>query len=748
MLRLVKYLKPFAGVILLAIVLLFVQANADLALPDYMSRIVNVGIQQGGVENAVPEALRRSTMDHLALFLTADEKAEVLSHYRLVDRSSPDYEAYLKKYPALAKEPIYVLQDADVAVVKRIEPMMARALLIVLGVEQIQAHPDQAQTLMPGLGGFDLSKLPSGVDLFTLLGRLSADQRAQIYAAIEQRFAALGGEKALLQAAARAVRSEYEALGMDMLRIQNAYILRVGGQMLLIAMVSAVATVTVGFLASRTAAGLARNLRRFFFEKVMRFSGAELERFSTASLITRSTNDITQIQMVTMMLIRMMFYAPIIGVGGIIHALNKSASMWWIIALAVLVLIGLVATVFSIAVPKFRIIQSLVDQLNRIARENLSGMMVVRAFNRQEYENKRFDQANRDLTRISLFVNRVFVIMMPLMMLLMNGISILIIWVGAHQVAQATMQVGDMMAFLQYAMQIVFSFTMLSMLFIMYPRADVAANRIAEVLEAEVTIRDPEQPVPFPEPFDATIEFRHVSFRYPGAEESVLHDITFTIPAGQTVGIIGTTGSGKSTLINLIPRFYDVTDGAISINGVDIRQVKLSDLRDKIGYVPQQSNLFSGTIESNLRYADEDADEEAMRLALEIAQASDFVLSQPEWLSAEVAQGGANFSGGQKQRLSIARALVKRPPIYIFDDSFSSLDYKTDVRLRRALKQFVRGSTVIIVSQRVATIKDSDWILVLDEGRVIGQGTHEELLERYIYREIAQSQMKLQEVLA
>jgi len=749
MLRLLKYLKPFAWVILLAVVLLFVQANADLALPDYMSRIVNVGIQQGGVENAVPEALRQSTMDHLLLFLNAEEKAEVLSHYRLVERSSSDYETCLKKYPALAQEPIYVLQDSDAATVKRLNPIMGKALLIVLGVEQIQAHPDQARTLMPGLGSFDLSKLPPGVDLFALLGRLSADQRAQIYAAIEQRFAALGGEKALLQAAARAVRSEYEALGMDMLRIQNAYILRVGGQMLLIALVSAVATITVGFLASRTAAGLARNLRRFFFEQVMRFSGAELERFSTASLITRSTNDITQIQMVTMMMVRMVFYAPIIGVGGIIHALNKSASMWWIIALAVLILVGLIALVFSIAVPKFRIIQSLVDQLNRIARENLSGMMVVRAFNRQAYENRRFDQANRDLTQTSLFVNRVFVIMMPLMMLLMNGISILIIWVGAHQVAQATMQVGDMMAFLQYAMQIVFSFTMLSMLFVMYPRADVAASRIAEVLETEVTIRDPEEPLPFPEPFDGTIEFRHVSFRYPGAEESVLHDITFTIPAGQTVGIIGTTGSGKSTLINLIPRFYDVTEGAIYISGVDIRRVRLSDLRDKIGYVPQQSNLFSGTIESNLRYADENADEEAMRLALEIAQASDFVLSQPEWASAEVAQGGANFSGGQKQRLSIARALVKRPPIYIFDDSFSSLDYKTDVRLRRALKQFVRGSTVIIVSQRVATIKDSDWILVLDEGRIIAQGTHEELLEQCdIYREIALSQMKLQEVLA
>lgn len=749
MLRLLKYLKPFAWWILLAIVLLFIQANADLALPDYLSRIVNVGIQQGGVENAVPEALRQSTMDRLALFLTADEKTTLLAHYRLVEQSAPDYETYLQRYPTLSQEPIYVLQDADAATVQRLNPIMGRALLIVYSIEQIQAHPEQARTLMPGLERFDLSKLPPGVDLFALLSRLSAEQRAQIHEAVERRFAALGDEKALLQAAARAVRSEYESLGMDLLRIQNAYILRVGGQMLLVSLVSITVAIVVGFLATRTAAGLARNLRHFFFEQVMRFSGAELERFSTASLITRSTNDITQIQMVTMILIRMAFFAPIMGIGGVIHALNKSPSMWWIIALAVLCLIGLIASVFAIAVPKFRIIQSLVDELNRIARENLSGMMVVRAFNRQEHESRRFDQANRNLTQTSLFVNRVFVIQMPLMMLLMNGISILIIWVGAHRVAQATMQVGDMMAFLQYAMQIVFSFTMLTVLFILLPRADVAASRVAEVLETEVSIRDPDEPSAFPEPFDGTIEFRHVSFRYPDAEESVLHDITFTIPAGQTVGIIGTTGSGKSTLINLIPRFYDVSEGAIYIGGVDIRRVRLSELRDKIGYVPQQSNLFSGTIESNLRYADEDAAEETMRLALEIAQAEDFILSQSEPFAVAVAQGGANFSGGQKQRLSIARALVKRPPIYIFDDSFSSLDYRTDVRLRRALQQFVGNSTVIIVSQRVATIKDADWILVLDEGEVIGQGTHEELLARCpIYREIALAQLKLQEVLA
>ncbi len=749
MLRILRYMKPFLPMLGLAVFLLFIQANADLALPDYMSRIVNIGIQQGGVEEAFPRALRASTMQHLGLFLTEAQRAEVLAQYRRVDSSSADYSIYVTRYPVLAREPIYILSTDEAATLQRLSPVMGKALLIVSGIEQLKADPSQAGRLMAGMAGVDLSRLPPGTDLFALLAGMPEASRAQIGASIEQRLAVLGGEKAILQAAARAVRSEYAALGMDTARMQNAYLFRVGGQMLLIALISALATITVGFLAARVAAGLARDLRRLFFEKVMRFSSAELERFSTASLITRSTNDITQIQMVTMVAVRMIFYAPIIGVGGILRALSKDVSMWWIITLAVLVLIGLIATAFRVAIPKFKVIQSLIDRLNLIARENLSGMMVVRAFNRQDYEERRFDHANLDLTQNSLFVNRVFVIMMPMMMLLMNGVSVLILWVGAHQVAQASMQVGDMMAFMQYAMQIVFAFMMLSMLFIMIPRADVAAHRIADVLETEARILDPEQPRAFPEPFEGTIEFRHVSFRYPEAEEDVLHDLTFTLPAGQSVGIIGTTGSGKSTLINLIPRFYDVTEGAIYIDGVDIRSVRLSDLRAKIGYVPQQSNLFSGSIESNLRYADEEAEEATLRLALEIAQAGDFVFSRPEALQAEVSQGGANFSGGQKQRLSIARALVKRPPIYIFDESFSALDYKTDAGLRRALRKYVRGSTVIIVSQRVATLKDADQILVLDEGRIIGRGTHEELMKTCeTYQEIALSQLKRQEVVA
>jgi ATP-binding cassette subfamily B protein len=745
--RILKYLKPFTLLLLVAVALLFTQANADLALPDYMSRIVNVGIQQSGVESPVPDALRQVTMERLGIFLTAEEKDAVLAQYKLIDSSSPDYETYLKQYPALADAPIYVLQTNDAAARSQLEAILTKPLLVVFGIEQALQNPDQA-AVMFGSGGFDLSKLPPGMDIFQAMKMMPAAQRTQLLDSVDARFAALGGEKALRQGAARAVVAEYEALGVDIAKLQNSYLFKVGGQMLLIAIVSAVATILVGLIGSRIAAGLARDLRRFLFEKVMRFSGAEFEHFSTASLITRATNDITQVQSVMGILVRMVFYAPIIGIGGIIRAVDKSPSMWWTIALAVGALLAMIIIAFSIALPKFRVIQSLVDKLNLVARENLSGMMVVRSFDREQHEESRFDRANRDLTDNNLFVNRLFVIMMPFMMLIMNGVTMLILWVGANQVAQAQMEVGDMMAFMQYAMQIVFAFMMLSMLFIMFPRADVSANRIADVLEMPITVLDPAEPRNLPESFQPTIEFRDVSFRYPGADDDVLRNLTFSIKSGQTVGIMGTTGSGKSTVVNLIPRFFDVTGGAILVSGVDIRQIPLKELRDKIGYIPQRSNLFTGTIESNLHYADEDADEQTLKLALEIAQAADFVQERSEGLQAEVSQGGVNYSGGQKQRLSIARALVKRAPIYIFDDSFSALDYRTDARLRRALLKQLRRSTVLIVSQRIATIKNADQILVLDEGRLIGQGTHEELMQtNEIYREIALSQLK-QEALA
>ena len=753
--RILKYYKPFLLLLISAIVLLFIQANADLALPDYMADIVNVGIQQSGVESPLPEAARQSTLEHAGIFMTAEEEAEVLAHYTLVDAAADanaadadaDYESYLEQYPALADESIYVLQEVDEETRANLEAILSKPLLITFGINQIKENPDQAEMLFP-TGGFDLSKLPPGMDLFAAMKMMPESQKSQISTALDERFEAMGGERALQMAASRAVLAEYESLGMDTAAIQRSYILRMGGIMLLIALVSAVATILVGLLAARIAAGVARDLRHAIYEHVMRFSGAEFSQFSTASLITRTTNDITQIQNVTTMLVRMMFFAPIIGVGAILHALNKSQSMWWIIALAVVLLLIMIATIFSIAGPKFKIVQKLIDRLNLVARENLTGMMVVRAFGREKSEEKRFDSANVDLTNINLFISRVFVIIMPFMTLIMNGATMLIIWVGSHEVAQAQMQVGDMMAFMQYAIQVVFAFMMLSMLFITFPRADVSANRIADVLETQLTILDPKEPKHFPKSFQPTIEFRGVSSRYPKAESNVLNDISFKVEAGETVGIIGTTGSGKSTIVDLIPRFFDVTEGQILVSGIDIREVTLNELREMIGYVPQTSNLFTGTVESNLRFADDEADEETLRQALEIAQAGDFIFSAPEEIREEVSQGGVNFSGGQKQRLTIARALVKKSPIYIFDDSFSALDYKTDAQLRHALIKHLGDSTIFIVSQRVATIKNADKILVLDAGQLIGEGKHQDLMQSCkVYREIALSQLK-QEALA
>lgn len=745
MLRLIKYLRPFLPLILLSIALLFVQANCDLALPDYMSRIVNNGIQQGGVENAAPQAIRKSQMERLFLFMSADEREAALSAYTIVDSRTPGYDAYLEDYPALANEPVYIQNDVGEAEIARLNPIMGKALLVVWGIEQAQADP-AAAAAMAERTGFDISRLPPGMDVFTLLANLPAAQRAQMTAAIDQRLGAMD-ESILVQVAAEAVRAEYAALGMDIDKIQNSYIVRTGIRMLLVTLLSAACMVTVGFLSAKTAAGLARNLRRSIFTKVESFSAAEFDHFSTASLITRSTNDVMHVQMVVIMMMRMVFYAPIIGIGGVIRAVDKGAGMWWIIAVAVAVLLGLILIVYTIAVPKFKSIQKLIDQLNLVMRENLAGIMVIRAFNRQEFEQNRFDRANRDLTSVMLFINRVMIVMMPTMMFIMNSLSILIIWVGAHQVAEANMRVGDMMAFLQYAMQIVFSFLMLSMMFIILPRASVSGDRIADVLETEPAIRDPEQPLKFKEPFVGQIEFRHVSFRYPGAEEDVLHDINFIARPGQVTAFIGSTGSGKSTIVNLIPRFYDVTEGAILIDGIDIRQVAQHDLRDKIGYIPQKSVLFSGTIESNLRYADEDASDETLREAVEIAQATEFVFANPAGFAAEVAQGGANVSGGQRQRLSIARALVKKPPIYILDDSFSALDFKTESALRRAIKEKAVGSTMLIVTQRVSSIKNADQIIVLEEGRVVGKGTHRELMQTCeTYREIALSQLSKEEL--
>jgi len=740
MLRLLKYLKPYTLLIILTIVLLFIQANAELALPDYLSKIINYGIQRNGVENAVPEAIRQSEMERLFLFMNAEEEALVLDSYLLVDPTSPTADQYLKDYPVLAEEPIYVLQDIDQVRVEQLNTVMGKAFVVVSSIEQFIADPSKA-TAMGQVFSFDPSQIPAGMDIFQLLAKLPEEQLSQMSGRINEQLATLGGSM-VNQIAVGAVKSEYEALGMDTNRLQRNYILRTGGIMLLISLLAGFCTIVVGLLAARTAAGAARDIRKDEFEKVESFSNAEFDKFSTASLITRTTNDVTQVQMVIFMTMRMAFYAPIIGIGGIMRAIDKSPNMWWIIAVAVVALIGLIVIVFSISLPKFQIMQRLIDRLNLVMRENLSGMMVIRAFNKQEDEAQRFDVANRDLTNTSLFVSRVMISMMPVIMLLMNSLSIIIIWVGAHQVAESTMQVGDMMAFLQYAMQIVFAFLMMSMISIFLPRAAVSGGRIADVLETKITITDPDEPKQFNERFRAEIEFRNVSFRYPGALDDVLHNINFTARPGETTALIGSTGCGKSTAVNLIPRFYDVTEGAVYLDGIDIRAVRQDDLRDKIGYIPQTGTLFSGTIESNLLFADQNASIDELEKAVDIAQASEFVFSREEGLAAEIAQGGVNVSGGQKQRLAIARALVKKPPIYIFDDSFSALDFKTDAALRKALKQYTGDSTILIVTQRVATIKNADQIIVLDEGRVVGKGKHAELMKSCeTYQEIALSQL-------
>ena len=745
MARLARYLKPYTLLILITIALLFIQANADLALPDYMSKIVNNGIQQGGVENAVPMAIRQSEMDRLLIFLTSEDRLKVLENYTLVDQNSADYEIYLPDYPVLVDQPVYVRNQIDTNTISLLTPVMAKAELVVASIEKIMADPASAAGMGQGLG-IDLTKLPPGMDLFSMLGKLPSAQLDQITSGIKEKFSSLG-ESMINQMAVGFVKSEYDALGMDTSRIQTNYILTTGAWMLLLSLLSVTCTIIVGFLSARVAAGGSRDLRQDVFTKVESFSNAEFDKFSTASLITRTTNDITQIQMVVVMIMRMVFYAPIIGVGGVIRAIGKSANMWWIIAVAVVTLLGLIIVVFSIALPKFKMIQKLIDRLNLVTREHLSGMMVIRAFNMQTFEEDRFDQANKDLTGNTLFIARVMVVMMPLMMMIMNGLSLAIIWVGAHQVANNTIQVGDMMAFMQYAMQIVMAFLMLSMMFIILPRASVSAGRIADVLETGLTIIDPQQPRKFSTPFHGKVEFRNVSFRYPDAQEDVLHNISFVAQPGQTTAFIGSTGSGKSTVVNLLPRFYEVSDGAILVDDIDIREVTQADLRDKIGYIPQKGMLFSGTVESNLRYADENASQESLREATDIAQASEFIFEKPEGMETEISQGGSNVSGGQKQRLSIARALVKKPPIYIFDDSFSALDFRTESALRRSLKKKTIESNVLIVTQRVSTIKNVEQIIVLEEGRIVGKGRHEELMATCKpYQEIALSQLSKEEL--
>ncbi|MDF2589296.1 MAG: transporter, ATP-binding/permease protein, partial [Anaerocolumna sp.] len=717
--------------------------------PSYTSDIVDVGIQQGGVENAAPKVIRESQMKNLLFMMDDTSSSFVLENYKLIttgnsnnDIASDKYESYIKKYPVLADENIYLLNTDDEDKINEISNVMKDVLLLVstLSTDSEQTKPLKEQLLTQMPAEMADSTL---LEIVTLLPKEQADV---IIDSIKEKLSSMP-ETIKEQGAIAAVKAEYQAVGMDIEKIQRDYIILAGSKMLGLALLAMIITIAVGFISARVAAGLSRDLRSNVFNTVVGFSNTEFDKFSTASLITRSTNDIQQVQMTVVMLMRMVFYAPILAIGGVIKVLNTNTSMAWIIAVGVAMLLTLVGTLFTIAMPKFKLMQKLVDRLNLVTREILTGLSVIRAFSKEKQEEQRFDVANKDLTKTSLFVNRTMTFMFPIMMLIMNGITVMIIWFGGKGIDNGNMQVGDLMAFIQYTMQIIMSFLMLSFVSIMLPRASVAANRIVEVIDTKSTIHDPEKTEAFVSSKKGYVEFENVSFRYPKADDDVLSGITFTAKPGETTAIIGSTGSGKSTLVHLIPRFFDVTEGSIKVDGVDIRKITQHDLRDKLGFVPQKGVLFSGTIDSNVRYGKQDATTEDILRAARISQALDFIEEKPEKFETNISQGGTNVSGGQKQRLSIARAIAKDPEIYIFDDSFSALDYKTDVTLRKALKTEIGESTVIIVAQRISTIIHADQIIVLDDGKIVGKGTHSELMNNCdVYNQIAMSQLSKEEL--
>lgn len=733
MFKLIKYLKKSTVPILAIIVLLVIQAVCDLSLPDYTSNIVNVGIQQEGIKDAVPEQIRKSELDKILLFVSADDKKEVLDNY-----SSTNDEA-------LSNEPVYKLNSVDKTTRKKINDILGKPDMIVSGIETENELGKMIKAQV-------IANLPpeakknGDVDVFKVFQAMPEDKLSSMNSQMIEKLQSMP-DSIVTQSATKYVKSEYESMNIDTDAKQRNYILIAGAQMIGIALLAMIASVVVGFLASKVAAFTGRELRGRVFKKVMNFSSTEMDKFSTASLITRSTNDIQQIQMIMVMLLKIVFYAPILGIGGVIKVFYTNSSMAWIIGVAVIALLSLVLVLFVVAIPKFKMVQKLVDKINLVTREILTGIPVIRAFSNQKHEEKRFDKANMDLTNTNLFVNRIMSCMMPAMFFIMNGIAVLIVWSGAHSIDSGTMQVGDMMAFIQYTMQIIMAFLMLSMISIMLPRASVSAIRIDEVLTTELVIKDKEKVEQFSSDRKGDLEFKSVSFRYPNAEEDVISDISFTAKPGETTAFIGSTGSGKSTLINLIPRFYDVTDGQILLDGIDIRDVKQNELRSKIGYVPQKGVLFSGTIESNLKYGKLDATNEDLEKSVRIAQATEFISKKEEGYQSEISQGGSNVSGGQKQRLSIARTIVKNPDIYIFDDSFSALDFKTDAALRRALKEETEDRIVLIVAQRISTIFHADQIIVMDEGKIVGKGTHKELLNNCeVYAQIASSQLSKEEL--
>ena len=731
--KLKKYLKPFTFPLIFAIVFLYVQAICELNLPNFMSDIVNIGIQSSGIENAVPEAISEHGMRLIEIFTGENDSEVLMQNYELINKGN---EEYLNRYPEIKNTNIYVLKEnADIEKLDKIFKIADRTFIDAV----TELRSDGLELEITDTTQVDFK------NVYNMIPVLKTIPKDQLKSARES--ALKTDDTTLSQVAVAFNKLFYQELGMDVSRIQMNYIIVTGAKMLGMTLVVAAAAILVSLIATRVAARVGQNIRIDLFKKVQSFAGAEFEKFNTSSLITRTTNDVTQIQNLIVMGIRLVFFAPTMGIGALIMIIQRNASMTWILALACAIIIALIIIVFLLAVPRFKIIQKLIDKLNLVSRENISGIMVARAFGTQEYEENRFDSVNKELTGINLFVNRLMVIMMPAMTLVMNGVMLLIVWIGANQIAESNLQIGDMMAFMQYAMHVIMSFLFITMIFITFPRAAVSGNRIAEVLETDVNIKNPKEPEEFKKDEIGYVEFKNVSFKYEGADEYVLKNVSFVAKPGTTTAFIGSTGSGKSSLIKLIPRFNDATEGEVLVNGVNVKNIDLEDLQEQIGYVPQKGNLLSGTIESNIKYGAPNLSDEEMKKYAEIAQATEFIETKDKQYQSEISQNAKNVSGGQKQRLAIARALAKNAPIYIFDDSFSALDFKTDAKLRQALKQNMSNATVLIVAQRVSTIMNAEQIIVLDEGKIVGKGTHKELLENcHTYYEIALSQLSKEEL--